>query len=347
MHRLQLPSLSRIIDRSVNEVYVFDCRTLRFLYANNGARTNLGYSIDELEKITPVDLKPEFQEPEFRALLQPLIEGTDRQIRFETFHRRKDGSTYLVEVNVEMDEIEGGQVFIALIRDITDDVAVRKAKDALVEDLKSFNKFVSHDILAPIRQGLFFCEELEGRYPGDTDIERLKAVLARARGMVRAFSLLHSGTDDRRSLNYHRLETIIANARAAIDSERLGHLKDLVIVEDCLIFCDEPLLSQVFKNLIENAVKYRGAADPVIEISCERADNSITIFVRDNGMGIARENWTHIFGMQFREQRNESVEGNGLGLAICRRIMTYHQGDIHVHSSGPDGTVMAVVLPSR
>jgi PAS domain S-box-containing protein len=89
--------LGRIVEDSVNEIYVFDGDTLRFIQVNRGARENLGYSAEELRELSPLDLKPEYTAEAFAELVRPLRDGSKRQITFNTIHRRKDGTTYDVE----------------------------------------------------------------------------------------------------------------------------------------------------------------------------------------------------------------------------------------------------------
>jgi diguanylate cyclase (GGDEF)-like protein/PAS domain S-box-containing protein len=120
----------RMLDQSVNEIYIFDAKTLRFAGVNNGACRNLDYTREELTNLTPLDLKPEFSRPQFEKLIAPL-RGTDgKQIVFETFHRRKDGSTYPVEVHLQhfQDSVSG--MFVAFILDITE----RRAAEARLRE---------------------------------------------------------------------------------------------------------------------------------------------------------------------------------------------------------------------
>ena len=112
--------LGRIVEDSVNEIYVFDGETQRFIQVNRGARENLGYSMDELSQLTPVDLKPEFTEEAFAELTRPLLQGAREQVVFETVHRRKDGTTYDVEVRLQLSRAETPPVFVAVIQDITE-----------------------------------------------------------------------------------------------------------------------------------------------------------------------------------------------------------------------------------
>ena len=127
--------LSAMIDKSLNEVYVFDAATLKFSYANEGALRNLGYSMDELSRMTSVDLKPLFTEATFRLAIQPLISGEKEQLFLETIHRRKDGTTYPVEVHLQLMGDRSRPIFLAIINDITER---KRAEEALRESEEMF-----------------------------------------------------------------------------------------------------------------------------------------------------------------------------------------------------------------
>ena len=111
--------LGRIIEDSVNEINVFDSETLNFVLVNRGARVNLGYTGDEFKKLTPVDLKPKISQKNFEWLIQPLRDGSAEVIIFQALHRRKDGSTYSVDVRVQLVRSENPPVFFAVIQDIS------------------------------------------------------------------------------------------------------------------------------------------------------------------------------------------------------------------------------------
>ena len=131
--------LGHILDESLNEIYIFDAKTFRFLQVNRGARHNLGYSIEEITTLTPLDLKPEFTPETFAELIQPLHNGEKNKVRFETIHRRKDGSLYPVEVHLQL--VAGSTpVFVAIIIDITDRKQAVKALLKSEERYRSFFK---------------------------------------------------------------------------------------------------------------------------------------------------------------------------------------------------------------
>ena len=108
-----------IIEKSLNEIYVFDAATLRFEYLNHGALNNIGYSLAEMQRLTPVEIKPAYTEATFRALVQPLLTRDQDQLVFETRHRRKNGTEYPVEVHLQLITQDAHNVFLSIINDIS------------------------------------------------------------------------------------------------------------------------------------------------------------------------------------------------------------------------------------
>lgn len=123
--------LAEILESSLNEIYIFDAETLRFLEVNRAARGNLGYSLDELRALTPLDLKPLFTERDFAEIIGPLKAGQRDKVEFITVHRRKDGSEYPVEMHLQRSVLESRPVLVAMILDITER---RRAEEALLEE---------------------------------------------------------------------------------------------------------------------------------------------------------------------------------------------------------------------
>jgi diguanylate cyclase (GGDEF)-like protein/PAS domain S-box-containing protein len=133
--------LSHILDESDNEIYVFDADTLHFVQVNQGARRNLGYSMAELREMTAADVKPEFTIDEFKALVEPLLTGERPHIIFETVHQRKDGSTYPVEVRLQLSSVGHSRRFVAIILDISERLANNRA---LRESEQRFRTLAEH-----------------------------------------------------------------------------------------------------------------------------------------------------------------------------------------------------------
>ena len=111
--------LLSMLEAVQNELYVFSPETLQFEYVNQSALNNLGYTMAELQKMTPLDIKT-MSRHEFIPMVSALITGDLPLQRFETFHKRADGSSYPVEVNLQMVTAHSGSRCLAVIHDITE-----------------------------------------------------------------------------------------------------------------------------------------------------------------------------------------------------------------------------------
>jgi PAS domain S-box-containing protein len=111
--------LATILEHSFDEIYIFDDR-LKFIQVSSGALANLGYSIDEIRSMGPVDLKPDFDAETFERLIGPLRKGERQQLVFETRHQRKDGSIYPVQVRLQASSTGSELTFFAIIVDVTE-----------------------------------------------------------------------------------------------------------------------------------------------------------------------------------------------------------------------------------
>ena len=109
-----------IVNESLNEIYVFDTVSFTLLNANLGAQLNLGYSIEELDRMSILDIKPKLTHESLTRLLRPLLQNKKDKIEFETIHQRKDGTNYPVEVHLQLSKLDKKQVAVAIVLDITE-----------------------------------------------------------------------------------------------------------------------------------------------------------------------------------------------------------------------------------
>jgi PAS domain S-box-containing protein len=112
--------LADLIDESLHEVYVFDTQTLKILEFNRGAAENLGLDANELHALTPADINTEYDVDTFRNKLQPLLDGTKKEVRFDSIHRRVDSCTYQVNLHLQFFTKSMLHVFVGFIIDITE-----------------------------------------------------------------------------------------------------------------------------------------------------------------------------------------------------------------------------------
>jgi PAS domain S-box-containing protein len=117
---LERERLASVLERSLNEIYIFDPLTLRFEFVNEGALRNLGYSREEIRHLTPLELKPEFNQTSYRQHIEPLLSGQMEKRVFETVQLRKDGTLYPVEVHLQQVAHGERRFMLAVILDITE-----------------------------------------------------------------------------------------------------------------------------------------------------------------------------------------------------------------------------------
>lgn len=111
--------LSKIVEDSFNEIYIINTRTLRFEYANQGALNNLGYTLEELTQMTPVQVDPDFTIESLKELGSPLFYQQKESIVFESKHVRKDKTEYPIEIHLQMFKDKGEILFVAIVNDIS------------------------------------------------------------------------------------------------------------------------------------------------------------------------------------------------------------------------------------
>ncbi len=133
------------------------------------------------------------------------------------------------------------------------------------------------------------------------------------------------------------LSTAVADSKAEIN---VGVLPTLA--------CDASQLTQVFQNLIGNAIKFRRPGDrPVIRISAHREEGRWSLRVSDNGIGIDQKYFERIFQMFQRLHGRDEYPGTGIGLALCKKIVERHGGEMSVASESGRGTTFSFTIPDR
>jgi signal transduction histidine kinase len=134
------------------------------------------------------------------------------------------------------------------------------------------------------------------------------------------------------------LEFVINRAKGSLE------ISDLPTVD-----ADAALLRQLFQNIIENSIKYRKESEPpVVKIYGSIADTICQVFIEDNGIGFDECYGQKIFKPFERlHGKNSPYDGTGMGLAICKKIVNRHGGDITVRSAPGQGTTFIVILPIK
>jgi signal transduction histidine kinase len=254
----------------------------------------------------------------------------------------------------------GDGCLVVILRDVSEraraEQELRAHAQALARsnaELQQFAYIASHDLQEPLRTVAGFCELLQRRYGDRLDDTGREFIAFAVDGARRMQSLVRDLLDLSRIATRGRpfapvdcsqlLERVLADLRGAL-AETGGRVEIGPLPE---VSADAAQLAQLFANLIGNALKYRGPAPPRVQIWAERKDAGHLFHVKDNGIGIAPEFHEQIFEPFRRLHTRDEYPGNGIGLAICRKIVDRHGGWIRVESTPGQGSDFQFWLPDR
>ncbi|NBB73507.1 MAG: PAS domain S-box protein, partial [Bacteroidetes bacterium] len=351
--------LGQLLKATPSEIYVFDAETLQFVQTSRGARRNLGYAADELATMTPLDLKP-YDRADFEAQLQPLRTDTEELVTFETTHRRKDGTTYPVEVRLQLSREETRPVFIAIALDITErtrrerELVDAKERAEEMSRLKSaFLANMSHEIRTPLTSIIGFADVLGGQVEGTTreligmireSGKRLEETLTSVLDLAKIEGESMRVRPDRVDLA-EEVRTAAGIFRPKAEAKGLNLEVD-VPTGPTAATLDPRVLRRILSNLVSNAVKFTSEGRVTVRLR-PSGDNRATIEVEDTGIGIAEEQMTHIFDEFVQESAGftREYEGVGLGLSITRRLVQLLGGTVEAESEKGRGSIFRVRLP--
>lgn len=134
---VELGRFKHVLDSTLDMIFMFDAETLHFVYLNDGAVRSMGYPREELLRLHPYDIKPDISPEEFRQIIAPLLSGEKPSIKFDTVHRRKDGSDFPVSIALQLVREEGERgLFVAIVRDISERLQAERELSSLAERLK-------------------------------------------------------------------------------------------------------------------------------------------------------------------------------------------------------------------
>ena len=255
-------------------------------------------------------------------------------------------------VNIERQLEQKVSQGAAEIVQIAKELAAKNCELNLVnQQLESFAYIVSHDLQEPLRSINLFTQLLQQECQEDLEPQAQEYLgyiigsAARMQTLVRdilAYSRVGTSKQTRLNVDLDRLlETVQIDLQGTI-----RETKAKIVVEELPTVLVNPTeISQLFRNLISNSIKFKSDRQPVIKISSQLLDNQWLITVEDNGIGIETEYQNIIFQAFKRLHSQEQYSGSGIGLAICQKIVERHQGYIGVQSQPGKGSTFYFTLP--
>ncbi|MEO0874117.1 MAG: ATP-binding protein [Bacteroidota bacterium] len=292
-----------------------------------------------------------------------LIKELERQdFRFKRIEKDKSIAINILKASIK--DLEQNQVIMKeKNRQLSAQKKIIENNTALLEEnlrklemsykeLQQFSYIVSHDLKSPLRTISSFAQILKEEYQGELDEAANEYVDLIITGTFQMDRVIRALLDYARV--GHRSERFVdTDLNEVVDLVKL-HLKKEIQDHHAQITCEnlptvfgnKTAFIQLFQNLISNAIKFRAEESPKIQISCHSKKGQWYFRFTDNGIGIEEEYREKIF-LPFQRLSEKTVPGTGMGLAICKKVVKMHRGEIRAEASKTGGTAFVFTLPQR
>ncbi len=330
----------------------------RYIFVNTAFEKTFNTSIERISGKTDFDILPEATAKEIRAHDMQVV-ATGRPTQMVENVSTPRGADHQLLVYKFVFRAKDGRMLIGSIG--SDIIKMKQTEEALAHhvkelarsnaELQQFAYVASHDLQEPLRMVSSYLQLLERRYKGklDTDADEFIAYAVdgarRMKGLIEdllAYSRV--GADDRRlgsTSSESALKRAIENLQFSANENALRLTHDPLPA----LKADGSQLVQLFQNLIGNAIKFKSENPPEIHVGAEKKNGECVFSVSDNGIGIEPKYVDRIFDI-FKRLHNRNVyPGNGIGLAICKKIVERHGGRIWAESQHGKGATFYFTIP--
>ncbi len=333
----------------------------RILLANPALVRMLGYS--SFDQLARRNLEEVGYEPQYpRSSFKQTIEREGQVLGLESAWKKADGTTLFLRESARVVRDESGNTLY--YEGSVEDISARKrAEDRLRatmadlersnRELEQFAYAASHDLQEPLRMVSSYTQLLARRYRGQLDQDADEFISYAVDGAERMQRLINDllaysrvGTRGRAFQTTdceQALQQALANLQTAIEES------GAIVTHDPLptVVADQSHLTQVFQNLVGNALKFRSSVPPSIHVGVQEKSGHWLFWVSDNGIGIDPEYHERIFVIFQRLNAGDKYPGTGIGLALCKNIVERHGGRIWVESQPGQGATFYFTIPAR
>lgn len=318
-----------------------------------------GYQRDELIGQDPFVLVPNDEDlAETKKRLVKYFELSEPVDQIERKLQRKNGEVFFAEISISPLITITGKVIAASIRDVTEKKKNEKLRLEAIEtaaknkELEQFAYIVSHDIKEPIISLMSLVELFRLTQSEKLNKEALQSLEYMSTMSKRLINLIQDLLQyataehpiETEAVNCNRiiqeistdLGTLIKRTKASIDHEELPTIN-----------ANNFQIRLLFQNLINNAIKFqKQGISAIVKIGVYRTDDALIFWVKDNGIGMNQSDSKNIFDVFKRLHGRNKFEGSGIGLAHCKKIVKYYEGEIWVESHLGEGSTFYFTLPT-
>ncbi|MBN1332076.1 PAS domain S-box protein [Candidatus Dojkabacteria bacterium] len=349
----ELEKFKEAVDNASDHIIITDPDGI-ILYANQAVEKITGYTRNEILGKTPALWGKQMSKKFYKKFWTHI---KDKKLAFngEIVNRRKTGEKYIAEAHISpIIEKDAVKAFVGIERDITREKEIDKTKNEFVS-------VASHQLRTPLTGIKWFLEVLaDQKMTGELNEKQKQYIESLHSSADRMIVLVNdllnvSRIDTGRKFDIERekaniikvLKDAINENAALAKNSRIKIDIESTLPDKLEIYVDSNKIFEVFKNIINNAIKYSSQDDAIHIGVKENTKDYVTFYIQDEGLGIPKKAQANIFKKFYRAQNvlKEQTDGSGLGLYIAKAIVNGHQGEIWFESTEGKGTTFFIKLP--
>lgn len=327
------------------------------VFANPAAARTFG--AEEPEEVIDKKITDYLSQDQTELMEEEMKKRTEGEVSTYEIEYTKPGTDekiiILVTAKPRRDDEDNIIGSFAIFRDITERVKAERELKELNERMREMTQMVAHEVRTPLTTIRGYADMMVDGVTGKISDEQEEMLSEISKSSQRLSTLVKDFLDlEKMDAGQLEMDTTQVNLKKLLEDtveqyEKQAKKKGLKphssFDEDLPVMGDRQKLSRVFSNLVSNAIKYTKSGN--ITVRGERKEDLVKITVKDEGVGIAKNELDQIFDKFYRAEssKNSSANGSGLGLTFVRKVIEAHDGSIEVDSQLNEGTEFSVYLP--
>ncbi len=338
-----------LFENANDAIFIIDPVNLTILDANENAINRLGYSREELHWLTVNDITgPSSVSSNEKRVRELMQKGSSI---FEHTQKHKDGREIPVEISSKVINYHGSKVIQAFVRDITERKQNQERLRKGSEIIQHFAYSVAHDLKNPSVSIYGLAKRLNNNFgdrlneKGRSYCEQIQKSSEQIAALAETINVYIATKERPLSLEEVNPKEILQIICEEFSVQfNLRHIKMSEPDDIPAIKADKLSMLRVFRNFVDNALKYGGDTLNKIEIGYKDVGDAHIFSVCDDGIGLKKEESKGVFGLFKRRETSRGVEGTGLGLAIVKEIAERHQGEVWIDPGSKKGITFYISI---